>query len=222
MRRQYGFSIIGLLVGLVVGMIAIAAILTTVFNYESSSRQITQGSDQIQTNQRRLVQFIFQQIGNNTGLGLASNYIAGTHNTGPNGSDTLTFSFYNAGGMTDCAGNIAPVGDVNNVLAIDNNNNLICNGAILINNIENMQVLYGEDTSTPADGIADRYVPANDDPDMDHVVSLKLSFLLDGDLNTRNTNSAQSFDLLGTTVNTSDTRMRQVYTTTIKLRNVSS
>jgi type IV pilus assembly protein PilW len=94
----------------------------------------------------------------------------------------------------------------------------------LVDNVENMQVLYGEDTNS--DGIANRYVTANA-ANMANVVSVRVSLLLRSDNNIASSkqttydyddhqidayNGAHSKDA-------DDLRVRRVFNTTIKIRN---
>ena len=92
----------------------------------------------------------------------------------------------------------------------------------VIDGVENMQILYGEDTAGN-DWIADTYVNAGAVTDWDTVVSVRISLLMrtvqeyGSDLNTT------TYDLLGTTIDpTDDRRRRRMFTTTIQIRNRSS
>ena len=94
---------------------------------------------------------------------------------------------------------------------------LFRNGAEFLDGIENLQVLYGEDVD--GTGIPNYYVPADQVVDMDSVISIRLAivtrsaddFLTDG--------IAQNYNVLGTNVVAPDQRLRQVYTSTIAVRN---
>jgi type IV pilus assembly protein PilW len=92
-------------------------------------------------------------------------------------------------------------------------------------NVEDMDIYYGVDTSVPADGIADSYLRADAVADWSQVVSVRISLLVVGpDLAT--TTGTQSYILRdnnndGTLdrENAPDSRLRQVFTSTIALRN---
>jgi type IV pilus assembly protein PilW len=92
-----------------------------------------------------------------------------------------------------------------------NNNDEIAEG------IDNMQILYGQDTDN--DGAANYYVPAGTAGlNMDEVVSVRISLLvvsLDDNLATQ----AQQYTYNSGTVTPADRRLRQVFTSTISLRN---
>lgn len=101
----------------------------------------------------------------------------------------------------------------------------------LVEGVENMQILYGEDTEmvfpapalpTPnGNGIANRYVPANTPGlDMRRVVSVRIALLVSTPDRTNNTLDTKTYNLLGTVVDpVDDRRIRRVFTTTIELRN---
>lgn len=84
--------------------------------------------------------------------------------------------------------------------------------------IENMQVLYGEDTDS--DNYANHFVTAQDVGDHANVVAIKLAFLARSPEEVKENASSQTVDLLGTNITTpSDKRLRYTFSTTIKLRN---
>jgi type IV pilus assembly protein PilW len=95
----------------------------------------------------------------------------------------------------------------------------------LVENVEDMDITYGLDTSAPADGIADVYVNAAAVTDWSQVVSARIAVLVVGaDIGV--TTATQSYVLRDTDndgtpdrQNAPDSRLRQVFTTTIALRN---
>lgn len=88
----------------------------------------------------------------------------------------------------------------------------------LVEGIENMQVKYGIDTD--ANGTADKYVAASAVSDWLKVVSVKLAILADSIDSSLPTNNTKTYSLLGTTVGPANDRLqRQVFTTTVTLRN---
>ena len=106
----------------------------------------------------------------------------------------------------------------------------------LITGVENMQILYGIDSEKTdktqrGDGIANRYVTANIlTADTDNIVSARISLLLRTDNEVPNKSNAtpapKNFILSGmtapsgtTVTSPADTRLRKVFTTTIKMRN---
>jgi type IV pilus assembly protein PilW len=100
-------------------------------------------------------------------------------------------------------------------------------GDELVEGIENMQVLFGEDREanddgTDGDGTANRYVPF-DDPTlrMDRVVSVRI-FLLARSLNDNLTTESSPYFFYDQVHAPGDKRLRKAFTTTITLRNKSS
>jgi type IV pilus assembly protein PilW len=93
----------------------------------------------------------------------------------------------------------------------------------MIEGVENMQILFGEDTAG-ADTIADTYVDAATVTNWDNVVSVRIALLMrtvEEDFSTElNTNT---YDLLGTNFDpVDDHRRRRVFTNTIQIRNRSN
>lgn len=100
-------------------------------------------------------------------------------------------------------------------------------GVELVEGVESMQVLYGEDTDTTPDNIPNRYVAATDVIDFANIVAVRISILLRSvkELPWR-TASSKTYLLGGLNNDTavrlaspSDKRLRKVMTTTIKVRN---
>lgn len=98
----------------------------------------------------------------------------------------------------------------------------------LVEGVENMQILYGVDTDTPPDGIANRYDTANNiNFGTARIVSVRISLLMRSDRDIPNyTPKSKPYLLAGGTPatgtqikNASDQRIRKTFTTTIKLRN---
>ncbi len=86
----------------------------------------------------------------------------------------------------------------------------------LVEGIEEMQVLYGIDTTS--DGYANQYVTSNNVPDFQNVVSVRIMLLLRS-LDDFITEQPQIYNFNGVQVTAPDRRIRQVFTTTIALRN---
>jgi len=90
------------------------------------------------------------------------------------------------------------------------------NALELVDGVQDMQVLYGEDNN--GDGFANDYIPAASVNNMNNVVSLRISLLLRSYRNNITTN-AQTYRYMGANILATDKRLRQVYTTTVALRN---
>jgi type IV pilus assembly protein PilW len=90
----------------------------------------------------------------------------------------------------------------------------------LVDGVENMQILYGEDTT--ADQVADVYVNASAVGSWDNVVSVRVALLLrTTNDNPNNDVDTRSYNLLGTVFNPpDDRRRRRIFSTTIQVRNI--
>ena len=100
-------------------------------------------------------------------------------------------------------------------------------GQELVEGVETLQVLYGEDTDAAPDNVPNRYVAADKVVDFSNVVAVRISILLRSlkELPHRD-NTTNTFLLGGTTAASAasitaptDKRMRRVMSMTIKLRN---
>lgn len=88
----------------------------------------------------------------------------------------------------------------------------------LVEGIEQMQILYGEDTDATPDGTPNYYTTADQVTDMAKVVSIRLSLLvrtIDDNL----ASEPQAYTYNGATTTPDDRRLRRVFTTTIAVRN---
>ncbi len=92
----------------------------------------------------------------------------------------------------------------------------------LVSGVENMQVLYGENTDGLTPGIAptaNRYVQPQE-ANLSQVVSVRISLLFTSEKNIRNKTIATQYNLLDAgSLTFNDKKRRQVVTTTIQLRN---
>lgn len=199
MRSQSGFSIFETFIALLITTIMLAGILKIFMNSRTVSRLETNFTD-LEENARFTSAYLSRIIrlagyrsppsgglsfqGYTTVFPSSTNFIAGT-NGGANSSDTITIRYQGSGNGTgtpdgtirDCLNNPVDANTtVTNVFSLSANNELQCNGQVLVSGVENMQILYGEDVD--GNGTADRYV-ASDFPtlDMTRVVSVRVSLL---------------------------------------------
>ncbi len=97
----------------------------------------------------------------------------------------------------------------------------------LVEGVENMQILYGEDLNTGDDDVQPtQYVTANNITNPDNVVSIRISLLVRTPEELNRPQAASTHRLLGVDSNTgvdittlSDRRIRKVFTTTVYMRN---
>ena len=90
------------------------------------------------------------------------------------------------------------------------------NPAEIADGIENMQILYGSDAN--ADGIVESYSKADVVPDWKKVAAVRISLLVAGN-DDNVTTSKQKYTYNSALVEAGDLRLRQVFTTTVSLRN---
>ena len=93
---------------------------------------------------------------------------------------------------------------------------LLRNGQEMIDGVEDLQILYGEDTD--GSGAANRYVNATQVTDMEAVVSVRIA-LVTRSVQINVATAGQNYSVMGTNKASADTRLRQVYTATVGVRN---
>ncbi|NOX10045.1 MAG: prepilin-type N-terminal cleavage/methylation domain-containing protein [Gammaproteobacteria bacterium] len=86
----------------------------------------------------------------------------------------------------------------------------------LVDGIENMQIIYGEDTD--GDGSANYYVSAGSVVDMNNVVSVRISLMVRNP-DDKITDAGRTYSYMGNTFSAPDQRLRKIFTTTITIRN---
>ena len=99
---------------------------------------------------------------------------------------------------------------------------LFRNGVEFLDGIEDLQVLYGEDLDAPGtsgSGVADYYVPADQVVDMGSVISIRVSVVMRSYNDNLTGGINQSYDVLGAPRTAADERLRQVFTSTVAVRN---
>jgi type IV pilus assembly protein PilW len=86
----------------------------------------------------------------------------------------------------------------------------------LIEGVEEMQLLFGIDTD--ADGFPNRYLTSDQVPDMRQVKAIRVALVVRSDRIVMR-ESSQTYQIFGTDVTATDSRLRQVFSSTIFLRN---
>jgi len=88
----------------------------------------------------------------------------------------------------------------------------------LASDVENMQILYGEDTDL--DATANRYLPASDVASFDNVVSVRIALVVRSTNQVAASVNTSTYNLLGTVFDpVDDRRLRRMYVSTVTLRN---
>ena len=86
----------------------------------------------------------------------------------------------------------------------------------LLEDIENIQILYGEDTD--ADGVPNYYVPSNSIANTANVISIRVNVLVASAAD-RLTSEPRAYTFNDTTTTPTDRRLRRVFTATLAVRN---
>ena len=99
---------------------------------------------------------------------------------------------------------------------------LFRNGQEYLDGVEDFQVLYGQDLEPPGaagSGVANYYVPADQVADMSSVISIRFAVVVRSYVANLTGGVAQNYSVLGANAVAPDTRLRQVYTSTVTVRN---
>lgn len=235
-RTQLGLTLIELMVAMAIGLFLVAVIGTMFV----SAKQMYRTQDnlaRLQENGRYAMDILgrnFRDAGytNISFATIASKYAApgatsftGTAIAGTNGTpDSFTVS-YDAN--VDCLNAAAPGGRATNAFSVNANKQLVClgNGSaasqVLLDDVEDLQVLYGEDTNS--DNSPDRYVAAGTSGlVMNRVLAVRLCVLLRSGEDNVAPQSQTYRDCNGALVPATDRRIRRAFSATHVLRNRNS
>lgn len=234
---EQGFSLVELMVAITISFILMAGI-SKVFLGSKTSYNLQDGMGRLQENARFALDILHHSISMTAYSGTLSplnnaldstnsreNYSANTslgfttaNNTA---SDTIEVHYTSA---TDCLGNTTG-GEAHDRFYVDGTN-LMCLGngsgtaGVIAEGVENMQILYGEDTNN--DAIANVYVDADNVTDWNAIVSVQVAVLVSTvqtvgnatiDNNTHALLNTPAIGPIG------DHVIRRVFTRTILLRN---
>ena len=240
-NRQQGMTLIEIMVALMLGAFLLAGVMQ-IFLSSKQTYRMQDNLSRMQENGRFAMEFITRDIRvadykvcfSDTSIG---GEVSGTNNLGLNGSDritvlqkddacgvgisantfsAITFSIQaDAGGQpalfkTTATGSTVPVATAN-LTAVG----MFVTQA-LVEGIENMQILYGEDTD--ADNTPDYYVDAATVVDMNNVVSVRVSLLVTS-IDDNLIPQPRTYIYNGVSTTPIDRRIRKVFTSTIVLRN---
>ena len=246
--RQRGLTLVEIMVALVISLFLLAGLLQMFIGTRQSSR-VQENLSRVQENGRFAIDFLSRNIrlaGYRSratieeGRSFEDKFsgvraIQGTNDDGTNGSDTLTVAFEGEsagqGDIRNCLNTqINDSVTSNNIFSINTNasgkNELRCqSGAVtqtILEDVENMQILYGVKAIGDSLGVAERYVPADSvntiQDGWNRVVSIRVSLLVRTPENNL-VADPQPYTFNGVTVTPTDRRLRRVFTTTITLRN---
>jgi len=94
---------------------------------------------------------------------------------------------------------------------------LFRDGLEFLDGVEDLQIVYGEDTDDT--GVANYYVSADQIADMDNVISIRFAVVMRSYNDNLSGGLAQNYSVLGNNFVAADNRLRQVYTSTVTIRN---
>lgn len=231
--RQLGLSLIELMVAMTIGLFLVAVVGSLFV----SAKQMYRTQDnlaRLQENGRYAMDILGRNVRdagytNISFATIASKYaepgatsFTGTTIAGTNGTpDAFTVS-YDA--STDCLNAAAPGGRATNAFSVNASKQLVCLGngnaasQVLLDDVEDLQVLYGEDTNS--DNSPDRYVAAGTSGlVMDRVLAVRLCALLRSGENNVAPQSQTYLDCNGASVTATDRRIRRAFSATYVLRN---
>ncbi len=233
--RERGFTLVEMMIAMVMGTVLIAGVLS-VFLGTKQSYRMGQGMTLMQSTGRALLGFMSRELsmaGFPQASGIESFIPAMTTDGGGSNSDRVAIRYRST---ADCMGNATPVyADgvqyAKNMYFIEDNA-LVCRTlaeddstlaeAAIIQGVENMQLLYGEDTIV-ADSVtnATKYVTAGNVSNWNDVVSVRLGFLVNsqGDISTSDDEVA--YDLQGQSqiAAANDHMRRRACSATVVIRN---
>lgn len=232
-QHQQGLTLVELMVAATISLLLMAGVIQ-VFMSSKVSHNLQNGLGRLQENARVALDILSLNIsmaGFNTGTGTVNKF--NTANTLENSTANATLGFTVSNGKasdvieinylsaTDCLGQ-ASGGTATDRYYIDGTN-LMCLGngsatpGIIAEGVENMQILYGEDSD--ADKIADRYINASNIA-ANPIVSVRIALLINTTENT-GTVDTNSYALLNTPLlgPFNDNQLRRIFIRTIILRN---
>lgn len=243
--RPSGFTLIELMVALTLGLL-LALILGQIFIGNRQTYLAQEQYARVQENGRYAIDLLGKIIRQ---AGYKNNYTADAASVFPTGgtdaiigteggaavppaslpSDTLTVRFQGSGTPADntifgCAGDAIAAGTMAaNTFSISGTT-LQCTDAAgvakdVIDGVESMQIVYGEDTD--GDATANIYRKASVVANWSQVVSVRLGLVLRTERAIRTDDDTNSYDLPGGDLfdPVDDRLLRRVFTTTITLRN---
>lgn len=208
-KKQNGLSLVELMVALALSLVVMFVTTGMYVSNKQTYRFLDQYS-LLQENGRFAIFFLRENI---LQAGFPREFVDPFPNVPAN--DSTVIVQFSSTSTVDCANDPA-VGIRESIFTITGQE-LTCNGETLVEGIEQMRVMYGEDLS--GDFIANTYVAAGDVTDWSNVVSVRIALLAAGQPNSLDVAQSITYNLLGQAVTTADRTPRRVFTTTIPLRN---
>jgi len=221
-KRQQGLSLAELMIGMVLGLIIISAVFNTYMGSTRSSR-FSQGIQQIQENGRYGITTLQR------GIRLAG--FAPDGNLEPfdiaNSSETeivvrVTDRFDCNGSDTTAIGGIA----INTYAHNPADDTITCTGNVggiampVVEGVEAMRILWG--VSADDDQVPDHYIPYSTSINPDEVIAMRVAILVNSGEPIRSRRGEERHVMFDTEIVTDDKIARNVFTSTVMLRNIES
>lgn len=221
--RQRGVSIVELMIVVVLSLV-VMLVTTSIYVSNKQTYRFLEQYSMIQENGRFAIYFLRENI-------LQAGFPREVINPFPSlpaDDSTVIVQFRSS---TDCLGNnivvVPPALPVttNTLRVVDGQLRCISavsggTGEVLVDGIETMNVVYGEDTS--GDDTANTYVTRDLVADWNNIVSVRIALLAAGEPNTLDVAQAITYNLNGVAYPAANDRTpRRVFNTTIPLRNRS-
>lgn len=222
-RENHGFTIIEVMVAMVISLVLLLGVIN-IFMASNTSHTLQNGVARLQENARFALDIMARSI-SMAGLQTNPAFAAAPDTTdgGGNAHDRISVNYTSP---TDCLGNPAAGGIATDSFylqddPVTNISNLYCNNQPLVEGIESMQILYGQDNN--ADGIADSYVAADQVSDWGSssggITSIRIAILA-STVDDADVTDNQTYQVLNAQAGPfNDNMMRRVFTRTVLLRN---
>jgi type IV pilus assembly protein PilW len=233
--KEKGFTLIDLMVAIVLGLLLIAATMAVLISTKQGYR-LENGLSLMQATGRATLDLLSREVmmaGFPQSENIESFIPAMTTDGGGSSSDQFAVRYKSD---TDCLNDATPVyGNgkqyAKNVYFIDPNNNLRCRTlaeddstlkeGVVVQGVENMQLLYGEDNTDDGVVNATRYVTAGNVTDWNNVVSVRIGIVVNSQSAIATSDDDVTYTLFGQTPTAAgaDHMRRRAYTTTAVIRN---
>lgn len=227
-----GFTLVEMMIGITLGLLIMLGVIKIIDSNTQSNVLMETLSEVLGTGR-----FVLNYLGNNlrlTGYPRESTNIitaiTGTNGTGTNLSDSITIQYESS---TNCAGTATGGTITQDTFFIQLNAaglpELNCTAPVptgfttypIVDGVESLQILYGEDMDTPTDGQVNRYSNANNVSNWNNVITLRIGIVV-ASINAITVSQNPITSLLDETAlpAVADGRLRRTFYTTIVLRNM--
>lgn len=222
---QAGFSLVELMISVVIALVLMIALMQLLLGAMQVDRT-TADVSRMQESGRNALDLVGRAIRQAGSRSSANVLFSGIPITGVDGAssapDTITLQYEaQVGGELNCTGASAAAGALMTyALAVNtavNPPTLTCNGAVVVDNIEDMQITYGIDAAK--DGSIDSYITSPTAAEFAQVAAVRVVLLVRGPSTGVAANKSQTYSFNGASFTKTDGFLRQVYSATFTVRN---